>query len=325
LVWFNANSLKICIVILANFELVAKRLLKNTLFFKLELVLQGAIHLHHGKGMVIKMNEKIKVLVVDDNPSFCFLASEELKIRNFEVVGTVGDGHTALQYILDETPDVVVLDLILSGINGIGVMSSVAESNLAKKPAFIISTVMSNEYSFKECSKWGASYYLVKPYDFDILALRINGLFPNKIYDNTQINDKDNHININNRAIANRLLSSSKDIDTQVTTLIIDMGIPAHLKGYQYIRTAIMMAIENRDIIKSITKGLYPAVANIHSTTPSRVERAIRNAIEVAWQRGNIVAFHNIFGYTISNERGKPTNSEFVALLAEKIRIENNK
>ena len=271
------------------------------------------------------MKDKIKVLIVDDNPSFRFLSSEELKLRNFEVIGTVGDGHTALQVILDEKPDVVVLDLILSGIDGIGVLRSITSSNLEKKPAFIISTVMSNEYSYRECSKWGASYYLLKPYDFDILAHRINDLFPNHQSDIAQTNNRVNYINIDNQAIVNRLLVSTKDLETEITMLILDMGIPAHLKGYQYIRASIMMAIENSDVINAITKVLYPSIANKFSTTPSRVERAIRHAIEVAWQRGNIDTLQNTFGYTISNARGKPTNSEFIALLADKLRLENKK
>lgn len=274
------------------------------------------------------MNEKIKVLIVDDNPSFRFLSSEELKLRNFDVVGTVGDGHTALQMILDEQPDVVVLDLIIPGIDGIGVLRSIASSNLAKKPAFIISTVMSNEYSYRECTKWGASYYLLKPYDFDILALRIKDLFPEhnySKYENFESSPRDINLTTDIRRPSRKLIVSTNDLETDVTKLILDMGVPAHIKGYQYLRTAIIMAIENNNVINAITKVLYPSVAKIHSTTPSRVERAIRHAIEVAWERGNIDTLHSTFGYTISNARGKPTNSEFVALLADKLRLENKK
>lgn len=285
------------------------------------------------------MDTKISVLIVDDNPTFRFITSEELEARGIAVIGTTGDGRTALQMIKDEKPDVVLLDIVIPGIDGLGVLKAASNENYEKQPVFIMTTAMSTEYSLKESIKWGASYYLLKPFDFDLVVQTIKDLTIGSSdyavkaneFDKYNFLGSDSAMFTPQSAIPARKhnvrtqFGAADDLESDITRLILEMGVPAHIKGYQYVRASIMMAIEDVEVVNAVTKVLYPAVAKKFSTTPSRVERAIRHAIEVAWERGDLDVLHSVFGYTISTSRGKPTNSEFIALLADKLRLENKK
>lgn len=282
------------------------------------------------------MDRKLRVLVVDDNPSFRFVAAEELKMREFDVIAATGDGHSALQLINEEQPDAVLLDLVIPGIDGIGVLKSITSSTLKRKPNIIVATAMSTEYSLRECVRWGAAYYMLKPFDFDLLAQRLNELslqtnsrnHADAARENNLIGDIYGGIDINNFTKSRRhhpISSTVNDMETEITRLILEMGVPAHIKGYQYLRSSILLAVEDSDVVNAVTKVLYPTVAKKYATTSTRVERAIRHAIEVAWERGDLDVLHSIFGYTVSNTRGKPTNSEFIALISDKIRLETRK
>ena len=282
------------------------------------------------------MDRKLRVLVVDDNPSFRFVAAEELKMREFDVIAATGDGHSALQLINEEQPDAVLLDLVIPGVDGIGVLKSVTSSALKRKPNIIVATAMSTEYSLRECVRWGAAYYMLKPFDFDLLAQRLNELslqtnsksHAEMARENNLLGDIYGGIDINSFTKSRRhhpISSTANDMETEITRLILEMGVPAHIKGYQYLRSSILLAVEDSDVVNAVTKVLYPTVAKKYATTSTRVERAIRHAIEVAWERGDLDVLHSIFGYSVSGTRGKPTNSEFIALISDKIRLETKK
>lgn len=212
-------------------------------------------------------------------------------------------------------PDVVLLDIIMPKMDGLGVLEEVKkDENLLKKPAFIILTAMGQEEVMEEALGLGANYVLLKPFDSNALVKKIRQIKNGKI----AANRKD--------FITLKEKTEEKDGDYRleiiVTNIIHEIGVPAHIKGYQYLRDSIIMSVNNMDILNSITKQLYPTIAKMHETTPSRVERAIRHAIEVAWNRGKMDTINELFGYSIQAGKGKPTNSEFIALIADKIRLE---
>jgi len=260
---------------------------------------------------------KINVAIVDDNERIVNLLVEILKgDSDIEVVGTAENGMEAITMIKEKKPDVVLLDLIMPKLDGLGVMEKLRfDESLKKTPSFIVITAIGQEGVTENAFELGASYYIMKPFDNNMVLSRIKQL------------RGDLH---NSRLIENHRISTyeSKDdykernLESDVTNIIHEIGVPAHIKGYQYLRDAIMMSVNDNEMLNSITKLLYPSIAKRHKTTPSRVERAIRHAIEVAWSRGKMDTIDELFGYTVSNGKGKPTNSEFVALIADKIRLE---
>ncbi len=252
---------------------------------------------------------KIRILLADDNKDFSDIVYAHLKKQpDMEVLAIAQDGVEAYTMILEEKPDVVLLDCIMPHLDGLGVLEKINNSNLDKKPMSIIFSAISQEKVTQRAIDLGAEYYIVKPFDLDALVARIRQLKIQKVTDNNII------INNKNSAAAN--------LESKVTSMLHEIGVPAHIRGYNYMREAIMMAINDMDILNYITKELYPSIAKKCNTTPSRVERAIRHAIEVAWNRGKIDAIDNLFGYTINNHKGKPTNSEFIALIADQLRLE---
>ena len=251
------------------------------------------------------MLQKIKVFVADDSQDFIEAVKLNLTSDKIEIIGTASNGIEALERIEKLSPDVVLLDIVLSGLDGLQLLKNA--QLLTRLPVFIVTTAIRNEKIMQDAISFGASYYMLRPFDFAVLADRI-----------LDFAKKGAHR-------AETMLSFSKDselsLEAQVTQIMHELGVPAHIKGYQYMREAIMMAVEDMDVINSITKLLYPSVAKRFSTTPSRVERAIRHAIEVAWDRGDIDVLDSIFGYTVQNDKGKPTNSEFIAMIADKLRL----
>ena len=208
-------------------------------------------------------------------------------------------------------PDVIIMDVVLPSLDGIGVMERLRMKNGENMPKVIISSSIKKEKVAQTCLELGAEYYMVKPVNIAALLRTIN----------LAVSDTEAEGGIITRESLNKG-GKKPDVETMVTETIHDIGIPAHIKGYQYLRHAIMLVIDNLDIINSITKQLYPTVAQDFNTTASRVERAIRHAIEVAWDRGDTEVIDSIFGYTVATAKGKPTNSEFIAMIADKLRLE---
>lgn len=264
--------------------------------------------------------KKIKILIIDDNKEFCEILSEYLNSQNdIEVVGTALDGLEGYDLIMEKKPDVVILDIIMPHLDGLGVLEKVNSSLSKNRPMFIILSAVGQDRITQKALSLGAEYYVIKPFDMKVLASRIRQL---KGLASSEVQPKgDYQAHVNNYNIVSEKVVEKRDIEVEVTNIMHEIGVPAHIKGYQYLRDAIIMATEDLEIINSITKQLYPTIAKRYNTTSSRVERAIRHAIEVAWGRGRIDAINSIFGYTISMGKGKPTNSEFIAMVADKLRL----
>ena len=261
-----------------------------------------------------KMDQRIKVLIADENNDFRHAIRENLIRAGIDVVDETDSGFDVLTKIKRSTPDVVIIDVWLPSLDAVQVIkkSKTLFQNPANIPDFIVISYCSNPNIFAEAIEAGAAYCMGKPFEYATLIERIA-----RIYKNRQSAYKNQIMN------GIQYAQEPSDLESQVTEIIHRIGVPAHIKGYQYLRTAIMMTIEDNDLINAVTKVLYPAVAKKYQTTSSRVERAIRHAIEVAWDRGDIDTLNAFFGYTIQNERGKPTNSEFIAMLADNMRLKN--
>jgi len=254
------------------------------------------------------MERKIKVILADSHADFCRVCGDILIANGFEVAGSTADGNEVLRLIEQCHPDVVLMDLVLSGMDGLQVLSEAAHLSLEKWPTFIIMTCFNSEEAMRTSSKLGASFYLLKPFSYDMLVERIR----QSVLEYSHQPQSAHRIPVK---------PERPDLETQVTKIILDVGIPAHIKGYQYLRTGIMMAINDQDVLNAVTKVLYPNIAKKYRTTSSRVERAIRHAIEVAWDRGNIDTLQSLFGYSIKTSKGKPTNSEFIAMISDNLRL----
>ena len=251
------------------------------------------------------MELNAKILVADENASTRHATKEALIRRGYLSVDEAQNGEEALIKINRNHPDIVICDIWLSKLDGIGLLRNCKGINFApdKEPSFIMASLVSSQSVFIDATRAGASVCLMKPFDIKSLYEHIDTIYRQRSESGMQGK------------------MSSEDIETQVTKIIHQIGVPAHIKGYQYLRTAILMTISDNEIINSVTKILYPSVAKKYSTTTSRVERAIRHAIEVAWDRGDVDTLNSYFGYTIQNNRGKPTNSEFIAMIADNMRL----
>ena len=250
------------------------------------------------------MERTTTVFIADSAEDFCTgLTAALQRADGFHVVGTANDGETAVRMIEERKPDLLVLDLMLAKKDGISVLKNIAAMD--HRPMTLATSVFVSEYVSTAAANLGVRYLMLKPCDTAALVERLEEIrggeslrFPEK-----RRNDK-------------------TSIESLVTNIIHEIGVPAHIKGYQYLREAIIIAVNDMDVINAITKVLYPQVAKTFQTTPSRVERAIRHAIEVAWDRGDLDTLQRFFGYTVSNTKGKPTNSEFIALIADKLQLQ---
>lgn len=268
------------------------------------------------------MKEKITVLIADDNQEFSQTLASYLEAQDdMEVIGIAKDGTEAIDMLKNTMPDVILLDVIMPHLDGIGVLEKIEALQIQKRPICIMLSAVGQDQITQKAISLGAKYYVVKPFDIELLIKRIRQL---KNYVPTQ--GKNNFISKETKMqyveIPNNGEKSQENLEALVTNIIHEVGVPAHIKGYQYLREAIIMVVNDIDVINQITKSLYPKIAYKFNTTPSRVGRAIRHAIEVAWGRGQQEAVENIFGYTISASKGKPTNSEFIAMIADKLRLE---
>ena len=250
------------------------------------------------------MNKLTTVVIADNTEEFCCGLSAALQqAGGFQVLGTAADGEQAVRMVAERKPDVLVLDLMLPKRDGISVLKAVAA--MEKRPVTLATSGFVTEYVASAASNLGVRYLMLKPCDMTALVERLEEIRGGE----------------NRRASLNRRPDKT-GIEAMVTGIIHEIGVPAHIKGYQYLREAIIIAINDMDVINAITKVLYPQVAKTFQTTPSRVERAIRHAIEVAWDRGDLDTLQRFFGYTVSNTKGKPTNSEFIALIADKLQLQ---
>ena len=260
------------------------------------------------------MEQKIKILIADENNEFRANLKDNLLHMNMEIVDETSNGLDVLTKIKRAMPDIVLIDIWLPKMDTVQIIkkSKTLFPTQNQAPDFIVFSYCSNQNLFLEAIDAGASYWMQKPFDYGTLKERILRIAKSR-----------------GSGFKASLASEYKyavetgDLEAQVTSIIHKIGVPAHIKGYQYLRTAIMMTVEDNELINSVTKILYPTVAKKYQTTSSRVERAIRHAIEVAWDRGDIDTLNAYFGYTIQNERGKPTNSEFIAMIADNLRLKN--
>lgn len=253
------------------------------------------------------MEKKLKIMIADDSTELGQSCAKALRGYGMEVQLCEKDGKTAVEKIRTEKPDVLLADVFMPNLDIIGVLGSLKDIPEKDRPMVMAMSSFDNQRLEKETLEAGASYYFLKPFDINIMAERIihlsgwkNNISPMVVRDN---------------------VVTDPELELMVTEIIHQIGVPAHIKGYHYLREAIILSVKNADIINSVTKLLYPTVAKNHGTTSSRVERAIRHAIEVAWDRGDIDVLNSYFGYTIQNDRGKPTNSEFIAMISDKLRL----
>lgn len=262
------------------------------------------------------MNEKLRVLIADDNERIVQLLTDILQSdEEIDVCGCAKNGEDAVKLIKEQQPDVALIDIIMPKLDGLAVMDKVnKEKDSVRKPAFIVLSAVGQETITDDAFELGACYYIMKPFDNEMVLNRIKHiktLLKRKNHEPRKIN-----------AYENKNDYIERNLENDVTDMIHEVGVPAHIKGYQYLRDAIIMTIGDMEMINSITKILYPTIAKKNNTTASRVERAIRHAIEVAWNRGKMDTLEELFGYTINSGKGKPTNSEFIALIADKLRLE---
>lgn len=252
------------------------------------------------------MNERVKVVIADDNRDYCEVLLNSLSLNNkIEIVGVATDGFELISLVSEKRPDVVITEAMLPRKDGLSAIRTINNLDMAKKPATFVLSSFASDNMTSEATALNVTYFMLKPCDLEALSQRI--LRHNVVDADFEKPKK---------------LDADLDLEMRVTNIIHEIGVPAHIKGYQYLREAIIMAVNDMEIINAITKVLYPTVAKRYNTTSSRVERAIRHAIEVAWDRGDVEVLNNFFGYTVSNIKGKPTNSEFISMIADRIRLQ---
>ena len=265
-------------------------------------------------------DSKITVLIADDNKEFSNILNDYLlNQRDIVVCGIAKDGIEALNQIQEKKPDLVVLDIIMPHLDGLGVLERLNTMEINPMPRIIVLSAVGQDKITQRAITLGADYYVVKPFDMDVFTKRIRQMFNNTI----SSDETKRTVSM----IDNTQIKVSKkepiDLEEEITSIIHEIGVPAHIKGYMYLREAITMVVNDMELLSAVTKELYPSIAKKYNTTASRVERAIRHAIEVAWGRGQVDTINKIFGYTIHNSKGKPTNSEFIAMVADKLRLKN--
>ena len=246
------------------------------------------------------MEKHEKILIADGNEELCGSLSVLLRDRGYTVAGIAYDGVEAARLLRETAPDLLILDLMLPRADGISVLKELPREN---RPRILMLSVLATDYVASVTAAYGAEYLMLKPCEVEAVVDRVEEILRFEKAPREQ-------------------RQTGRDLETLVTNVIHEIGVPAHIKGYQYLREAIMIAVGDMEVINAITKVLYPQVAKTFATTPSRVERAIRHAIEVAWDRGDLDTLQRFFGYTVSNTKGKPTNSEFIALIADRLQLQ---
>ncbi len=253
------------------------------------------------------MTEKLKLLMTHDNGENTNETQNALLRHDIKASFCTKDGEELIEKICALSPDIVMMDLFMTRVDAIGVMRAIKQKELNPSPMFIVYSSFDSPVLEREVMSSGAMYFVLKPFNIDELAQNIVRLFRRST-----------------NAQKGGIKAGADDfsLEVKVTEILHQIGVPAHIKGYHYLRDSIIMSIEKPEIINAVTKQLYPSVAKKYSTTSSRVERAIRHAIEVAWDRGDVEVLNSYFGYTIQGSRGKPTNSEFIAMISDKLRLQ---
>ena len=259
---------------------------------------------------------KLKIAIADDNKELVkTMVAYFERHSEIEIIWTAHNGKVCLSMLEENKPDILLLDIIMPHLDGIAVMETLNSSNQIGDMHIIMLTAFGQEDVMSQAASLGASYFMLKPFEFDRLAnqiFQVSGTRKPIIPTNSSV-----------QAGAGTGAVSQKVLDTTITSIIKEIGVPAHIKGYAFLREGIQMVYTDVDLLGSVTKVLYPDIAKKYNTTPSRVERAIRHAIEVAWNRGNYEVISKMFGYTVHHLKSKPTNSEFIAMIADKIRLEH--
>lgn len=256
--------------------------------------------------------DKITIFLVDDNKELVDLMEDYFQAQDdIEVIGKAYNGKECVEMLNDIEPDILILDIIMPHMDGLAVLNQIKGLDMVKEPNVIMLTAFGQDEVMKKAADLGASYFILKPFDLDHLAEQIRQL-KGRVSNTIPIHTK-----------KEKSKKVERDLESDITNIIHEIGVPAHIKGYMYLREAITMVYNDIELLGSITKVLYPDVAKHFNTTSSRVERAIRHAIEVAWSRGNVDAISSLFGYTVSVSKAKPTNSEFIAMVADRLRLEH--
>jgi len=260
------------------------------------------------------MGQTIKIIIADDNHNLCQMLQNYIENEDdISIVGEAHNGLEALEMIQTRAPDLIILDLVMPNLDGLGVLESINAQTAVTRPKVIILTAFGQESLTHQAMTLGADYFLLKPFDLEVLGKRIRAL--------TRDIPAANPTHYSATLPVVSTSGSGLNLFSEVTNVMHKIGIPAHVKGYQYIREAILMVVEDVSLLGAVTKELYPDVAKKYDTEASRVERGIRHAIELAWERGHTETLKQIFGYSMNSDRQKPTNSEFIALLADKFRV----
>lgn len=260
--------------------------------------------------------KKITLGIADDNKEFCEILTDYFAgYDEIDLVFVCHDGLKTIEQIRRKQPQILILDMIMPHLDGLGVLEAINDLELEQYPRTIVLSAVGQEQITQKAIGLGAEYYIVKPFSLDVLMKRINQLAGND-------EPEPGKLQYAKAVLANNNDGDERDLEIEITNIIHEIGVPAHIKGYQYLRDAIVMVVEDMDLLGAVTKELYPAIAKRNNTTPSRVERAIRHAIEVAWNRGRLETINDLFGYTVQLDKGKPTNSEFIAIIADKLRLE---
>jgi two-component system response regulator (stage 0 sporulation protein A) len=249
----------------------------------------------------------INILLADGSKEFRETVIEKFKAeKGLNIIAEVSSGTELIKMAEEKRPDIILMDLVLSELDGFGALRQLNQKSFEKRPAIIIASCLSNEHTLSEANELGATYFIQKPFDISRLIEMVMRIGSQK---NIVITSAERY-------------SKPRNLESMVTEIIHEIGVPAHIKGYLYLREAIMLAVGDMEIINAVTKVLYPTIAKKFNTTASRVERAIRHAIEVAWDRGDLDTLQSFFGYTVSNVKGKPTNSEFIAMIADRLQLQ---
>ena len=260
------------------------------------------------------MGKSVKIIIADDNRNFCQMLQNYIQDQEgLSIVGVAYNGLEAMDLIQAQEPDLIILDVVMPHLDGLGVLERINARTTTARPKIIMLTAFGQESLTHQAMSLGVDYYILKPVDLSILSKRIRAL--------TQDMPSSAPAQLSSGSSCITTAGSELNLVSEVTTMMHQIGIPAHVKGYQYIREAILMVVENFSLLGAVTKELYPGIAKKFNTAPSRVERGIRHAIELAWERGQKDTLKRIFGYSMNIESQKPTNSEFIAVIADKLKM----
>lgn len=266
------------------------------------------------------MKQEITVVIVDDNTQFTDLMAEYFNQQeDIKVIGVSKDGLDAIEKIKNLNPDIVILDIVMPKLDGIGVLERIANVDLIPKPQFIVLSAIGHDTFVQRAISLGAEYYIVKPFALEVLLKRVR-----QIHKEKNLNFFSASKYVSNSSIYKKETRNEKSLEIEVTNLMHEVGIPPHMKGYQYLRQAIILCVKDMTLLNSITKQLYPQIAEKVGTSAAKVERSIRNAIDKAWMRNNHDNIDALFGYTSNSNRAKPTNSEFIAKMTHKINLSDS-